>query len=188
MLLFSQPQRISDSSTGDPSLLERDRRVREGVMVTVSTSRIAVIALIILSAGCASFSGSRDQYYVCSYDTVWDATFEIMKGQSVTSSDKGTGLIETAWMDVAPLTERSFGIFAREGFGNRERARMSVSVKRMNDVAAVSVLETRQRWHSQGGVTSQATKWWPIEPSQDMTNDVVDRINSKLKEQGCLPT
>ncbi len=157
-------------------------------MVTVSTSRIAVIALIILSAGCASFSGSRDQYYVCSYDTVWDATFEIMKGQSVTSSDKGTGLIETAWMDVAPLTERSFGIFAREGFGNRERARMSVSVKRMNDVAAVSVLETRQRWHSQGGVTSQATKWWPIEPSQDMTNDVVDRINSKLKEQGCLPT
>ena len=157
-------------------------------MFTVLTLRLAMMALIILSAGCASFSGSRDQYYVCSYDAVWDATLDIMKGQSVTSSDKGMGLIETAWMDVAPLTERSYGMFGRDGFGNRERARMSVSVKRMNDVAAVSVLETRQRWHSRGGVTSQATKWWPTEPSQDTTNDVVDRINSKLKEQGCLPT
>jgi hypothetical protein len=111
-----------------------------------------------------------------------------MKGQSIAASNKGTGLIETAWMDVAPLTERSFGIFSREGFGNRERARMTVSVKRMNDVAAVSVLETRQRWHSRGGATSQATKWWPAEPSQAATNDVVDQINGKLKEQGCLPT
>lgn len=152
------------------------------------TSRIAMMIILSICAGCATLSGGREQFYVCSYDAVWDASLEVMKGQSISSSNKGTGLIETAWMDVAPLTERSFGIFSREGFGNRERARMTVSVKRMNDVAAVSVLETRQRWHSRGGATSQATKWWPAEPSQAATNDVVDRINEKLKEQGCLPT
>jgi hypothetical protein len=124
---------------------------------------------------------------VCSYDNVWDAAFETMKGQSVATYDKEKGLIETSWLDVPPTSERSFGIFGREGFGNKERARMTVSVKRMNDVASVSVLETRQRWHSRGGATSQATKWWPIEPSEDATNDVVNRLNAKLKEKGCVP-
>ncbi|WHZ22925.1 MAG: hypothetical protein OJF47_002037 [Nitrospira sp.] len=148
-----------------------------------------MMALVLLfSTSCAALSGSQEQYYVCPYDTVWNAALDTMKGQTITASDKGSGLIETAWMDVPPLTERSFGVFGREGFGNKERARMSVAVKRMNDVASVSVLETRQRWHARGGVTQQATKWWPAEPSQDATNEVVDRINARLKEQGCLPT
>lgn len=154
----------------------------------MSISRIAILSILLIATGCAALSGSREQYYVCSYDMVWDAALDVMKGQSIATSDKGTGLIETAWMDVEPITERSFGIFSREGFGNRERARISVAVKRINEVASVSVLETRQRWHSRGGVTSQATKWWPAEPSQDTTNEIVDRINAKLKEQGCVPT
>ncbi|MEO5957271.1 MAG: hypothetical protein ABIR36_16495 [Nitrospiraceae bacterium] len=147
--------------------------------------RIALVALALLSAGCAALSGSREQYFVCSYDMAWDAAIETMKGQSVSTSDKEKGLIETSWLDVPPTSERSFGMFGREGFGNKERARMTVSVKRMNDVASVSVLEIRQRWHARGGVTQQATKWWPIEPSEDTTNDVVDRLNTKLKEKGC---
>ncbi len=53
--------------------------------------------------------------------------------------------------------------------------------------ASVSVLETRQRWHARGGVTQQATKWWPIEPSEEATNDVVDRLNAKLKEKDVCP-
>jgi len=149
--------------------------------------KIALVILALLSAGCAALSGSREQYFVCSYDSVWDAALETMKGQSVSAYDKEKGLIETSWLDVAPTSERSFGIFGREGFGNKERARMTVSVKRINDVASVSVLETRQRWHSRGGVTSQATKWWPVEPSEDATNEVVDRLNAKLKVKGCVP-
>ena len=152
------------------------------------TPRMALVVLALLSVGCAALSGSREQYFVCSYDSVWDASLETMKGQPVATYDKETGLIETSWLDVPPTSERSFGIFGREGFGNEERARMTVSVKRMNDVASVSVLESRQRWHSRGGVTSQAMKWWPIEPSEDATNDVVDRLNAKLKEKGCAPT
>jgi hypothetical protein len=150
--------------------------------------RIALVVLALLSVGCAALSGSREQYYVCSYDNVWDAALDTMKGQSVSSYDKEKGLIETSWQDVAPTSERSFGIFGREGFGNKERARTTVSVKRMNDVASVGVLETRQRWHSRGGVTSQALKWWPIDPSEDSTDAVVDRLNAKLKVKGCVPS
>lgn len=149
--------------------------------------RIAMIVLALLSVGCATLSGSREQYFVCSYDSVWDTALETMKGQSVSTYDKEKGMIETSWLDVPPTSERSFGIFGREGFGNKERARMTVSVKRMNDVASVSVLETRQRWHSRGGATSQATRWWPIEPSEAATNDAVNRLNAKLKEKGCVP-
>lgn len=147
--------------------------------------QIAIVVLAILSAGCASLSGSHEQYFVCSYDIVWDAALETMKGQSVATYDKATGMIGTNWLDVVPTAEQSFGIFNREGFGSKERARMTVSVKRMNDVASVSVLETRQRWHSRGGVTSQATRWWPVEPSEDATNEVILRLNAKLKEKKC---
>src|SRR4051812_3098371 len=153
----------------------------------MTTLRMAVIIFALLSAGCAALSGSREQYFVCSYDHVWDAALETMKGHSISTYDKEKGLIETSWLDVPPTSERSFGIFGREGFGNNERARMTVSVKRMNDVASVSVLETRQRWHARGGVTQQALKWWPIEPSEDATDAVVDRLNAKLKAKGCAP-
>jgi hypothetical protein len=154
---------------------------------TVNYRSILIAALPLLFSGCATISGSQEQYYVCSYDVVWNASLETMKGYSISTQDKDKGIIETGWLDVPPTLERTFGIFGREGFGNKERARMSVSVKRMNDVAAVSVLETRQRWHSRGGVTSQATKWWPIEPSEDSTDAVVNRLNAKLKENGCVP-
>ena len=150
------------------------------------TLRIAIVALAFLVVGCAVLSGSREQYFVCSYDMAWDTALETMKGQSVSISDKEKGLIETSWQDVPPASERSFGIFGREGFGNKERARMTLSVKRMNDVASVSILEIRQRWHARGGVTQQATKWWPIDPSDDATNEVVDRLNAKLQEKGCV--
>ena len=147
-----------------------------------------MVVLALLSAGCAALSGSREQYFVCSYDNVWDAALETMKGQSVATYDKDKGVIETSWLDVPPTSERSYGILEREGFGNNERARITVSVKRMNDVASVSILETRQRWHARGGVTQQALKWWPIEPSEDATDAVVNRLNAKLKERGCVPT
>jgi hypothetical protein len=153
----------------------------------MSTLRITLGAFALLAVGCAALSGSREEYFVCSYDIVWEAALETMKGHSVATSDKDKGLIETSWLDVPPASERSFGILGREGFGNEERARMTISVKRLNDVASVSVLETRQRWHARGGATSQALKWWPIEPSEDATDAVVNRLNAKLKEKGCVP-
>ena len=156
-------------------------------MRTLTTLRTTLVILALFSVGCAALSGSREEYYVCSYDLVWDTALETMKGQSVASKDKEKGLIETNWQEVPPTSERTYGIFGREGFGNTERARFTVTVKRMDDVASVSVLETRERWHARGGVTQQALKWWAIEPSEEVTNGVVDRLNAKLKSKGCAP-
>jgi hypothetical protein len=145
---------------------------------------ISLIGLIAWS-GCASLSGSNDQFFVCSYDVVWDAALESVKDRPIQVKDKDKGLIETGWVEMEG-TERSYGIFNREGFGNRERARMTVAVKGLNDVTSVSVLENRQRWHLKGGVTQQATKWWPIDPSEEAEAAVVNRLNRKLKESGCV--
>ena len=149
--------------------------------------RARVIALIGLLAwsGCASLSGSRDQFFVCSYDVVWDAALASVKDRTIQVQDKDKGLIETGWVEMEG-TERSYGMFDREGFGNRERARMTVAMKRLNDVTSVSVLENRQRWHLKGGITQQATRWWPIDPSEEAEAMVVNRLNNKLKEKGCV--
>ena len=142
------------------------------------------ILMLLAMSGCATMSGSHDHYYVCSYDMAWDAAVDTVKAHSITSQDKEKGMIETAWIEMEGK-ERTFGMFAREGFGNRERARLTVTVKRLNDVASVSILENRQRWHARGGVTQQATKWWPVDPSEEVLHDVSNRLQTKLKEKGC---
>jgi hypothetical protein len=149
--------------------------------------RVRIIALIGLIAwsGCASLSGSNDQFFVCSYDVVWDAALESVKDRPIQIKNKDNGLIETGWIEMEG-TERSYGVFGREAFGNQERARMTVAVKRLNDVTSVSVLEIRQRWHLKGGITQQATKWWPIDPSEEAEATVVNRLQNKLKEKGCV--
>jgi hypothetical protein len=147
---------------------------------------VIATSCFLASAGCATMSGVKEQYLVCSYDTVWETALETMKDRPVTVRDKEKGLIETDWVETE-VPQRSFGMFQREGFGGVERARMTLLVKRMNDVTAVSLSENRQSWHRRGGVTQQATKWWPIEPSQEAMNSVLNRLNAKLKERGCSP-
>jgi hypothetical protein len=148
---------------------------------------IALLVGCFACSGCASLSGSRDQFFVCSYDTVWDAALESVKDRPVQSKDKNNGIIETGWVEMEG-NERSYGMFNREGFGNRERARMTVAVKRLNDVTSVSVLENRQRWHLKGGVTQQATKWWPVGPSAEAEAEVMGRLKNRLNEKGCAAT
>ena len=150
----------------------------------IEFNRPLLIVLVLIMPGCASLSGSHDQYFVCSYDTVWDTALETLKGYSINAQNKDNGTIETSWIEMEGK-ERTYGAFGREGFGNRERARLSAAVKRMDDVAAVSILETRQRWHAKGGVTQQATRWWPIDPSEEVLNDVSNQLNAKLHEKGC---
>ena len=65
-----------------------------------------MVVLVLLSTGCAVLSGSQEQYFVCSYDNVWDAALETMKGQSIATYDKKTGQIETNWLDVPSTSEQ----------------------------------------------------------------------------------
>mgnify|MGYP003331938748 CR=1 FL=1 len=146
--------------------------------------RTAILSLLLAASGCATMGGSHEHYYVCDYDTAWEAAVESAKGYSITSQNSASGTIETAWIEMEG-SERGFGIFGRAGFGNRERARLTITVKRLNDVTAISVMEHRQRWHARGGATSQATKWWPVDPSEETLQNVSTRLNSKLLEKGC---
>lgn len=146
--------------------------------------RILLVLPLLIIAACATMSGSRDSYFVCSYDTVWDAALDTVKDYSITSQNKDSGTIETAWIEMEG-TKRPYGLFRREGFGNLERARLTVSVKKMDDVTSFSVLEIRQRWHARGGATSGATRWWPVEPSAEVMNEVTGKLHLRLKEKGC---
>jgi hypothetical protein len=155
-------------------------------MRTVMAS-MAILSLVAITVGCAAMNGSHDQYYVCPYDAVWDAAIDTLKAHSITSQNKEKGVIETAWIEMEGK-ERTYGMFSREGFGNKERARLNAQVKMDKDVASVSILETRQRWHARGGVTQQATRWWPVDPSEEALEDVSNRLSGKLKEKGCSAT
>lgn len=150
-------------------------------------SRCATVVLCScwLCFGCALLPKQQyDQYLVCPYDTVWNAAADTMKVFPVKVKDKESGLIETGWTEMAG-DERGYGVFQRTGFGNKERARMVLTVKRVNEVTEVVVTENRERWHLKGGVTSQATRWWPVEPSEEAMSAVMTRLNHKLKDQGC---
>jgi len=143
--------------------------------------------MVTLFSGCASMEGVREEYLVCPYDTVWAAAVDAMKDRPLQVKDKDKGKIETDWVEMAG-TGRTYGVFAREGFGDRQRARMTLTLKRENDVTIVGLTEYREEWHKKGGATQQATKWWPVEPSQEAISAVLNRLNSQLKEQGCSLT
>lgn len=146
--------------------------------------RAIVLLSFLTLAACASLSGGRDHTFVCPYDVAWDATLDIMKDYAITSENKSTGTIETAWVEMEGKRQ-PYGVFGREGFGNRERARLTVVVKNENGTSSVNVLESRQRWHARGGVSQQAIRWWPVEPSEEVMEGITDKLNARIKEKGC---
>ena len=146
-----------------------------------------MLILSIMLTGCASFEGVREEYVVCPYETVWTAATETMNDRPLLVKDKEKGKIETDWLEMAG-TGRTYGVFAREGFGDRQRARMQLNLIRENDVTKISLAEYREEWHRKGGATQQATKWWPVQPSEEAMASVLNRLNGHLKERGCQPT
>jgi hypothetical protein len=150
---------------------------------------VAAMCFLLIAPGCALFPKDHySQYVGCPYDTVWDAASDTMKSFPLRNQNKASGLIETGWMEMGG-EERGYGLFRRTstGFGNRERVRMVLTVKKTEkNVTEVAVIENRERWHLKGGVTSQATRWWPIEPSEEDMSAVMTQIHTKLKDQGCM--
>src|SRR5262249_16815023 len=121
----------------EPTPSRKGSQGRLGARHHMRESIIMLLGFLAWS-GRASLGGSKDKFFVCPYDVVWDAGLESVKDRPAQVQDKTKGLIETGWVEMEG-TERSYGIFDREGFGNRERARMTVMVKRLNDVTSVSV-------------------------------------------------
>ncbi|THJ12012.1 MAG: hypothetical protein CAF43_004925 [Nitrospira sp. CG24C] len=143
-----------------------------------------LIMAVILSA-CASTSGMQQRFAVCSYEYAWEAALAAVKDRSVTTLNKDAGIIETGWLEV-PMPGRTFGALQRDLSDGKDRSRISLTVKRLDDVTKISFVEVRQRWTFRGG--SRLFGWASTDPSEDVMRDIQRRLDSKLQEHGCSLT
>lgn len=149
-------------------------------------ARLGVIGLsMLLLAGCSSLTGVQERYIVCSYDQVWDAALESVRDRSIKVQEKEKGLIETTWLEI-PMPGRTFGAFQREMAESKDRSRIIMKVKRLNDVTNLNFIEERQRWAFRGG--SRLFGWADAEPSKEVLTEIHNRLDTKLSEHGCTLT
>lgn len=140
-----------------------------------------LLAPMLLTA-CASMSGMQQRFAVCSYDHAWEAALEAVKDRAIVTKDKDDGMIVTAWLEI-PMPGRTFGALQREVGDSKDRSRVTVTVKRLDDVIKISFVEERQRWAFRGG--SRLFGWASTDPSAEVMFDVQSRLDTKLKEHGC---
>ena len=131
---------------------------------------------------CASMSGMQQRFAVCSYDHAWEAALDAVKDRAIVTQEKDSGLIVTNWLEI-PMPGRTFGALQRDLGDSRDRSRITLTVKRLDDVIKVSFAEERQRWAFRGG--SRLFGWASTDPSAEVMNDVQSRLDKKLKEHGC---
>ena len=143
------------------------------------------ILLTGLLTACASMGGMQERFAVCSYDHAWEAALQAVKDRAIDTKDKDAGLIVTGWLEI-PMPGRSFGILQRDLSDSKDRSRLTLTVKRLDDVTKISVIEERQRWVFRGG--SRLFGWASTDPSEEVMHDVQSRLDSKLKEHGCSLT
>lgn len=122
---------------------------------------------------------------MCPYDHAWDAALDAVRDRSVIVKDKDRGLIETTWLEI-PMSGRTFGVLQREVPDSKDRSRLILTIKRLDDVTKVTYIEERQRWTFRGG--SRLFGWAAADPSEEVMHDIQRRLDSKLKEHGCSRT
>ncbi len=122
---------------------------------------------------------------MCSYDHAWEAALQAVKDRSIDTKDKSAGLIVTSWLEI-PMPGRAFGVFQRDLPDSKDRSRITLTVKRLDDVTKISFVEDRQRWVFRGG--SRLFGWASADPSEEVMYDIQNRLDSKLKEYGCSLT
>ncbi len=142
--------------------------------------------LIILS-GCSTLAGpisSTEKYMACPIDSVWEGSLEALSHYPVTTRDKENGIIKTDWRTV-PVQGRPYGLFGREGLGDKERSRITMTLKPLNEgVVLVNIQERRQHWGFRGG--QQIYDWYPVEASQQSLALIMGNLTTKLEEEGCF--
>jgi hypothetical protein len=108
-----------------------------------------------------------------------------VKDRAIDTKDKDAGLIVTGWLEI-PMPGRTFGALQRELADSKDRSRITLTVKRLDDVTKISFAEERQRWAFRGG--SRLFGWAATDPSEEVMHDVQRRLDTKLKEHGCSLT
>ena len=145
-------------------------------------AHILPLMLIGSLGGCAWMNGMQERSALCSYDHAWDAAIAAVKDRSADRMDKEAGLIVTQWLEI-PMPGRTYGVFRREVSDSRDRSRLTLKVKQLDDVARISFVEDRQSWAFRGG--SRLFGWVRTEPSGEVMRDVQNRLDAKLQEYGC---
>ncbi len=146
---------------------------------------LSLLLILPLLTACSSMSGMQQRFAVCSYDHAWEASLEAVKDRAINSKDKDTGLIVTGWLEIT-MPGRTFGALRRDVADSKDRSRITLTVKRLDDVTKISFIEERQRWAFRGG--SRLFGWASTDPSEEVMRDVQSRLDSKLKEHGCSLT
>ncbi|MEK7351047.1 MAG: hypothetical protein AAB177_09235 [Nitrospirota bacterium] len=149
---------------------------------------ITQFSLLIMAgflSACASINDMQERYAVCSYDHAWEAALQAVKDRSIDTKDKSAGLIVTSWLEI-PMPGRAFGVLQRDLPDSKDRSRITLTVKRLDDVTKISFVEDRQRWVFRGG--SRLFGWASADPSEEVMYDIQNRLDSKLKEYGCSLT
>ena len=144
--------------------------------------RLSFLLLPTLLTACASLGGMQERFAVCSYDHAWEAALDAVKDRAIARQDKAAGLIDTAWLEI-PMPGRTFGALQRDLGDSKDRSRISLAVKRLDDVTKIGFIEERQRWAFRGG--SRLFGWTDTESSAQVMTDVQNRLDTKLKEHGC---
>jgi len=148
-------------------------------------TRLSLLIMDVVLTACASMSGMQPRFAVCSYDHAWEAALEAVKDRAINTKDKDAGLIVTGWLEI-PMPGRTFGALQRDLGDSKDRSRITLTVKRLDDVTKISFVEERQRWTFRGG--SRLFGWASTDPSDEVTHDVQSRLDGKLKEHGCSLT
>jgi len=140
-----------------------------------------------LSLGCSAFSNTNlmaERYLACPMDSVWSSSLETLKAYPVTVQDKTQGLIETGWR-VGYVEGRGYGLFQREGMGEKERSQLTLTFTPLEDsVIRLQLAERRQHWGFRGG--SRLYDWYPVEPSQQEMDHILSNLTKKLEAEGCF--
>jgi len=139
------------------------------------------------STGCAALMPSNpvvERYVACPHDALWNGALKVLEPYPVTKKDKEDGVIETGWHEQ-PVQNRGYGMFGREGLGDKERSRLTMTLKPIRDgVAVVRLSERRQHWGFRGGGRIYA--WAPAEPNLDGLERIMKQLTVKLEKQGCF--
>jgi len=151
----------------------------------MSARLLNIILFTSLLTACATTSGMQQRFAVCTYDHAWEAALAAVKDRPVTTKNKDTGLIETGWLEVS-MPGRTFGALQRDLSDSKDRSRITLMVKRLDDVTKISFIEARERWVFRGG--SRLFGWASTDPSEEVMDDIQRRLDGKLKEHGCSPT
>ena len=146
---------------------------------------LSLFLILLLLTACSSMSGMQQRFSVCGYDHAWEAALEAVKDRAINTKDKDAGLIVTGWLEIT-MPGRAFGALRRDVADSKDRSRITLTVKRLDDVIKISLIEERQRWAFRGG--SRLFGWASTDPSDDVMRDVQSRLDAKLKEHGCSLT